>query len=215
MPFFAISCTWLWHFKMVYLLYCKERILYLSSKGFKAPTIARILKEEKKLPVARVGVHEVLRRFHESGCLMRRLGSGQLSQITLEIKQVVEAQMRLDDETTAHQLQHLREQKGYNLSLKTILRCCSSLGWTFRGSAYCKLIWVVNMEKLLAWALKYKDDTFDHVIITDECTVQMESHRRFCCRKQGEVPRLKPRSVHTFPTDVIVCTVLVRFSFLM
>ena len=192
---------------MVYSLYCKQRILYLSSKGFRAPTIARILKEEEKLPVTRVGVHEVLRRFHESGCLMRRLGSGRPSRITLEIKRVVEAQMRLDDETTAHQLHGLLQGKGYNLSLETILRCRSSLGWTFRGSAYCQLIRGVNMEKRLAWALKYKDDTFDDVIFTDECTVQMESHRRFCCRKQGEPPRLKPRSVFTFLTDVIVCTV--------
>ena len=119
--------------------------------------------------------------------------------------------MCLDDGTTAHQLHRLLQGKGYNLSLETILRCRSSLGWTFRGSAYCQLIRGVNMEKRLAWALKYKDDTFDDVIFTDECTVQMESHRRFCCRKQGEPPRLKPRSVFTFLTDVIVCTVQYAF----
>ena len=87
--------------------------------------------EEENIPVTRVGVHEVLRRFSETGCLMRCPGSGRRSKITMEIKRVVEAQMRLDDETTAHQLHALLESKGYNLSLKTILRCRSSLGWTF------------------------------------------------------------------------------------
>ena len=181
--------------EMVYPLYCKQRILYLRSKGFRAPTIARILKEEEKLPVTRVGVHEFLRRFDQSGCLSRFPGSGRPSKITTEIKQIVEAQMRLDDETTAHQLHSLLKLKGYSLSLKTILRCRSSLGWTFRGSAYCQLIRDVNMQKRLEWALENKDDTFDDVIFTDECTVQMESHRRFCCRKEGEAPRPKPRYI--------------------
>lgn len=180
---------------MVYSIYCKQRILYLRSKGFKAPTIARILNEEENIPVTRVGVHEVLRRFAESGCLMRSPGSGRRSKITMEIKRVVEAQMRLDDETTAHQLHALLESKGYNLSLKTILRCRSALGWTFRGSAYCQLIREVNMAKRFEWAVNNRDETFDDVIFTDECTVQMECHRRFCCRKQGEPPRPKPRLV--------------------
>ena len=34
---------------------------------------------------------------------------------------------------------------------------------------------------------------FDDVIWSDECTVQMETHRRFCCRKKGEPPKPKPR----------------------
>ena len=181
--------------KMVYSIYCKQRILYLRSKGFRAPTIARMLKEEENIPITWVGVREVLRRFAESGCLMRCPGSGRRSKITMEIKRVVEAQMRLDDETTAHQLHALLESKGYNLSLKTILRCRSSLGWTFRGSAYCQLIREVNMAKRLEWAVNNRNETFDHIIFTDECTVQMESHMRFCCRKQGKPPRPKPRLV--------------------
>ena len=34
---------------------------------------------------------------------------------------------------------------------------------------------------------------FSDVIWTDECTVQLETHRRFCCRKKGEAPKNKPR----------------------
>jgi len=46
-----------------------------------------------------------------------------------------------------------------------------------------------NKQKRLDFARKYRDDTFD-VIWTDECTVQMEGHRRFCCHKRGEAPSL-------------------------
>ena len=34
---------------------------------------------------------------------------------------------------------------------------------------------------------------FSDVIWTDECTVQLETHRHFCCRKKGEAPKNKPR----------------------
>ena len=101
--------------------------------------------------------------------------------------------MRADDETTAYQLHRLLNEKGYSISLRTILRCRTALGWTFRGSAYCQLIREANKAKRLTWAQQHLNDTFDDVIWTDECTVQMESHRRFAYRKRGEAPRPKPR----------------------
>ena len=79
--------------KMVYSTYCKQRIFYLRSKGLRAPTIARMLKEVENIPVTRVGVYELLRRFSETGCLMRCPGSGRKTKITLEVKREVDEQM--------------------------------------------------------------------------------------------------------------------------
>ena len=101
------------------------------------------------------------------------------------MKRVVEEQMKWDDE---YQLHTILTSKGYHLSLKTILCCRALLGWTFRGSAYCQLIRDVNKEKRLAWAQQYRDDNFNDVIFTDKCSVQIETHRRYCCRKEGEAP---------------------------
>ena len=134
-----------------------------------------------------------MKRFEAYGCLLRRHGSGRPTKITAEVKRIVEAQMKLDDETTAQQLHALLTSKGYALSLNMILRCRSSLGWTFRGSAYCQLIREDNKLRRFEWALANKLDDFENVIFTDECTVQMETYRRYCCRKQGEAPRPKPR----------------------
>lgn len=134
------------------------------------------------------------------GTISRRPGSGRPSKITDKIKKVVEEQMRADDETTAHQLHALLNSKGFSLSLRTILRCRISLGWTFRGSAYCQLIREVNKQKRLQWAREILNECavgFKDVIWSDEATVQLESHRRFCCRKQGEQPRNKPTFVCT------------------
>ena len=66
--------------------------------------VVLVLNEEEKLPGTRAAVHEAIKRFHESGCLMRRFGSERPSKIAVEIKQVVEAQIRIDDETSALQL---------------------------------------------------------------------------------------------------------------
>ena len=187
---------------MVYSMYCKQRILYWRRKGLKAPTIAKILLREEGIAVTRVGVHDFIRRVEERGSLMRAPGSGRPSKIVTAVKAIVERQMQDDDETTATQIHAMLSARGYDLSLRTILRCRTSIGWTFRGSAYCQLIRTVNMEKRLAWALEYKDDDFEDVIYTDECTIQMESHRRFCCRKEGQPPRLKPRAKHPFKVHV-------------
>jgi len=103
-----------------------------------------------------------------------------------EVKNVVEQQMRRDDETTASQLHVILTTLGYSISLRTILHCRTSLGWTFRGSAYCQLIRDVNKQKRLDFSLDHRQDNFANVIFTDECSVQLESHRRRCCRKEGE-----------------------------
>ena len=124
--------------------------------------------------------------------------------MTAAVKLLVKEQMRKDDETTAHQLHALLRSKGFTLSLCTVLRCRTSLGWTFRGSAYCQLIRQENKQKRLAWARAKVDLDWENVVWTDECTVQLETHRRFCCRKRGERPKNKPR----YPVYVIkICTV--------
>ena len=91
-----------------------------------------------------------LKRYIVTGTIVRQPGSGRPSHVTEEIKQIVEVQMRLDDETTAYQLHTLLNQQGFPLSLCTILRCRICLGWTFRGSSYCQLIRVVNKVNLYA-----------------------------------------------------------------
>jgi hypothetical protein len=57
-----------------------------------------------------------------------------------------------------------------------------------------------NKAKRLEWAQQYLHETktgFLDVIFTDETSIQMESHRRFCCRMVGEPARNKPRYVYT------------------
>ena len=182
---------------MVYSHYKKLRILYLSSQGYKPPTIARMLEEEG-MKASRRGIGKFLKVFKETGTIARQQGSGRPSKITGEVKNIVEEQMRANDETTAHQLHALLVSKGYGLSLRTVLRCRVALGWTFRGSAYCQLIREENKQERLEWARKNLHEAangFQDVIFTDEASIQLETHRRFCCHKIGERPKNKPRYI--------------------
>ena len=192
----AVNLSSCFHFsvEMVYSSYKRQRILHHYFQGRNAPTIAKLLLEER-LKASRVGIAKFLAKYRETGSVGRKTGSGRPSKITAEVKKVVEDQMRLDDETTAYQLHQLLTRRGYNISLRTVLRCRTAMGWTFRGSAYCQLIRDSNKLKRLEWARSnpYSDEAFENVIFTDECTLQLESHRRFCCRKRGEPPKLKPR----------------------
>ena len=178
--------------RMVYSWYTKKRIIYYYKQGHRAPSIARLLLEED-IAASRVGIAKLIGRYKQSGTIVRCPGSGRPTVITPEIKTIVEEKMRSDDETTAEQLHVLLTSHGFRISRKTILRCRADLGWTFRGSAYCQLIRESNRAKRLQWARDHTRDAFENVIWTDECSVQLETHKRFCCRKQGEAPRPKPR----------------------
>ena len=192
---------------MVYSTYKKQRIIQLSQMGHKAPTICKLLQIEN-LTCTRKCVHAFLKRYALSQTIERKPGSSGPSKITSEVKDIVENQMRLNDETSALQLHRLLQSYGYKIHRRTILRCRTSLGWTFRGSAYCQLIRDVNKQKRLDWAQLNMNDSFDDVIWTDESSIQMESHRRFCCRKRGEAARPKPRYL------LRICTHIHSYTFI-
>ena len=104
------------------------------------------------MQASRRGVNKFIQRYQQTGTIARKPGSGRPSKIASEIKAIVDEQMRTDNETTAVQLHALLKLKGYDISLRTILRCRTSLGWRFRGSVYCQLIRDVNKQKRLEWA---------------------------------------------------------------
>ena len=182
--------------KMVLSSYQKQRLLHYYFLGKHSTSIARLLREEG-IVVNRSSVYKFINKFKETESITRRPGSGRPTKITPEILHIVENQMELDDETTAVQLQGLLVEAGHPLSLKTILRSRSQLGWTFRGSAYCQLIREANKQKRLDWARTYfekaANDGFEDVVWTDESSIQLETHRRRCYRKEGCQARPKPR----------------------
>ena len=143
-----------------------------------------------------------LRRFNQYGTIARKPGSGFPPRISPSIQDLLDEAMEENDETTATQLQAILATKDIYVSLSTIVRHRRQLGWVYRGSAYCQLIRPCNQEKRLHFAQTYLHDNFENVIWSDESTVQIETHKRLCYRKEGEKPRLKPRPKHPLKVHV-------------
>ena len=178
--------------EMVFSDYTKLRILSLNWQGFRVSAIVEHLVLEDGIRVSKQGFRMFLKRFAARRTIARAQGSGFPSRITPEIKQIIKEAMREDDETTTTQLQAKLATHNVYVSLGTICRNRSQLGLIYRGPAYCQLIRESNKQKRLDFALAHLHDSFDDVIWSDETTVQLETHRRFCYRKEGEKPRLKP-----------------------
>ena len=94
---------------------------------------------------------------------------------------IVENALEEDDERTGHELSKILQQHGYAISASSVLRCRKRLGWTCRGSAYCQLIHDGNKFNRLEWARMNMEEDHQNVIFTDECSVQLETHRKRAC----------------------------------
>ena len=187
---------------MVYSDYAKQRILSLYWRGYKVSQIVEYLVLEDNIKSTKQGVRLFLKRYSMFKTIARKPGSGLPPKLTPSLQKLIEEAMQRDDETTATQLQAMLAAKGIYVSLSTIVRNRTHLGWTYRGSAYCQLIRQQNKNKRLDWATMNINDDFNDVIWTDETTVQIETHKRFCYRKEGHKPRPKPRPKHPVKVHV-------------
>ena len=187
---------------MVYSDYTKQRILSLFWQGYKVSVIIEYLVLEDGIQCTKQGVRLFLKRYRQYKTIARKPGSGLPPKLTPALQKLIEDEMQKNDETTATQLQAMLASRSVYVSLATIVRNRLQLGWTYRGSAYCQLIRQQNKVKRLNWARAHINDDFTNVVWTDETSVQIETHKRLCYRKEGQKPRTKPRPKH--PTKVHV-----------
>ena len=180
---------------------CKATHCCSKREGVNYSDVVYALRKEE-ISTSRQTVRRFYLFYLEDGTINRSPGSGRPLKLVEDSLTMVEQLMRQDDETTATQIYSFLVHNGVDVSLTTILRGRRTLGWTFRGSAYCQLIREVNKQKRLEWAQLHLHDNFHDVVWSDETTVQLESHKRFCCRKTSEPPRLKPRAKHPVKVHV-------------
>ena len=129
---------------MVLSDYTKQQILSLHWQGCKVSQIVERLVLEEAITVSKQGVRKFLKHFPDRRTIARKPGSGYVSKICPQIMQIIERAMRQDDETTTTQLQMKLAENGLYISLAMIVRARQTLGWIYRGSAYCQLIREVN-----------------------------------------------------------------------
>ena len=174
----------------------KKLVLLLSRQGYSGRAIAQELKKYYSINVSPQAVNKFLLHYKLRRSLERKRGSGRKTIVTPEIKTIIEAKMQSDNETTTTQLQDVLHRSGFGLSLSTLRRCRSQLGWTFHGSKYCQMIREPNKLKRLDWCIKQLEDNDDYhdVIWSDETSVQLS--------KEDQALKLKPRAKHPVKVHV-------------
>ena len=103
------------------------------------PTIAKLLLKEA-LPTSRQGICYFLEKYRETNSIARRDGVGRKSKVTTPIKMLIQEKMQ-DDQTTVKELKMILSKNEISLGSTTNAKCRHDLGWTYRGSAFCQMIW--------------------------------------------------------------------------
>ena len=86
-----------------------------------------------------------------------------------------------------------------SIPISTVKRARYRLGWESKRTRYCALISERNQEKRLEFCkdlINRNDLNFSDVIWTDECSVQLESHRKVTYHRKGEPSRMCGRPKH-------------------
>ena len=176
--------------------YARQRAKQLFSEALSdSDIVAELMKEG--IHTCRQMVWRFRQHVEKNGTMQPLPKSGRPKKDTPEVLAVIEKCMQDDDETTGKELlSAVLRKTSINITAASTLTARKSLGWTSRGSAYCQLIRNGNRVKRLEWAKENIGATFHDVIWTDETSVQLETHRQFCCRKRGQKPRYKPRPKH-------------------
>ena len=147
-------------------------------------------------------IRNTITRWQETGSIKDRPRIGQAKTISESHYRLIDEAMAENDERTAADLKKLLSEKfgeeNVTYSERTIARARNELGWTFTTAKYCQAIRDANKEKRVLWVNKCLEDEeqFGDVIFTDECTVQLECHRRKSFRKKNAPRKLKYRHKH-------------------
>lgn len=178
----------------------RSRIVNMWRAKFKVKDIVDRLAEEG-VKVSRTAIYNLLTKFRRTesiGDIKRRARSRRLSE---EHFRFIDELMAENTDLTSNQLYSALKEAYSTLeaSLSTVKRAQRYLGWTAMRTRYCQLISEVNKEKRMEWCLDRViagDLDLDDVIWTDECSVQLESHRKITYHKQGEPFRMVSRPKH-------------------
>ena len=107
---------------MVYSDYVKQRILFYYRSKKNSSQIVCCLAEEGHM-VSKAGVLKFLCHYQQTGTITCAPASGQASKLTDQIREIIDDQMKKNDETTGLEPQKLlkKEIEGFNASVSSIL----------------------------------------------------------------------------------------------
>ena len=170
------------------------RIIGMWQRNVTQRAIRSILAEEG-IHVSLVSTCRLIRKFRETKSVLDHRTNKSPKILTEEQHRFIDNAMANNNELTGTQLRDkLKEQyPSLEVSISTVKRTRRNLGWVSKRTRYCALISETNREKRKKWSeerIAQNDLELKDVIWTDECTVQLEPHRKSLFHKKGEPSRL-------------------------
>jgi transposase len=166
-------------------------------------TVKEIIERlaEEGVRTSRTAIYNLLSKFQKTSSIAdikRRPRSRRLNE---EHHRFVDETMAQNTDLSSRQLYTVFKTAypSIEASLSTIKRARRDLGWTMKRTRYCQLISEVNKEKRMEWCLDrviLNDLDLSDVIWTDECSVQLEAHRKIMYHKRGEPSKMVSRPKH-------------------
>ncbi len=175
--------------------YARHRIVSLRCQHqFSFVLIANILAKEG-FSITVKTVRCIYNRWKEMSNFVDKQRSGQPSKIPYGVRHFIDHCMTRDNELTARHLcsligkrfTHSDGMPKLTISERTVQRLRKSLGWTYANIKYCQMIRLANRPKRVEFCeeMLCSGEKFENVLFTDECTVQLERHKRKAFVKNG------------------------------
>ena len=173
----------------------------MMKNGFKVQEIVRCLEDEG-ISVSRMALYMLFQKNETTKSIvdLKRRSRPKL---------LGEEQFRFIDNTVAENVDMTSRQlhsalitkfpEFESVSVSTLKRARFLLGWESKRTRYCALISERNEEKRLLFCQHLQDNddmAFEDVIWTDECSVQLESHRKVTYHRRGEPAKMCPKPKH-------------------
>ena len=124
---------------MPYSEYLKRRAIVHRDCRLTAPAITDALAEEG-LQATRQGIAKFLKRYATTHSIARTPGSGRPTKISPAVLEIIEVQMRKDDETTTLQLHTIVCEHGHHQNPPKVVRRLWLLSYTISATVAAKYV---------------------------------------------------------------------------
>lgn len=161
---------------------------------------------DMSVQVTKAAVQNCIKRFEETGSAADGERSGRPRTLTPEEDAFLDALVEVDCEVSSVELRDkVQVQFGKGVSLATVSRVRTRLGWTRSRVLYGQLIRNKNKAARLSYALRMYEieEDFGDMIFSDESSFWVENNSGFYYRRVGS-PRMKkgkpkhPAKVHVW-----------------
>ena len=170
----------------------RTRAISLWSLGYTIKIVQeRFAKRE--ITVSKKSLRHLIKKFECTGSVANKRQSS--PSVLRKLKEhhlvLINKLMAKNDKLTSRQLHFLflEEFPETPVSMSTMKRARQDLGCVCKKTRYCALTSDKNKEKKLEWCqLQMRNEEFNDVLFTDECTVQIsepQEHRKSPVTRQG------------------------------